>query len=365
VSSPVKVLQNIIRKQISGRLTLENLQGDGDLWQLHIGKGQLHYGSSVKGGRERLIYILQRHAPAWVAQVPDRLEEGEYSWLMNLWHRGVLPLGELRLVLQALSQEAMTHILSVRQAGFHFDRNIGLSSILISEDFKSLITPIAHQVRDWQLLQPNIISPLHRVNLKGDGNLSPQALALFEQLCPLPPGVFLPVLLNQSLCLYELATVLRSDTLTVAQALQPLIQSQGIELHPYHWLQQASCPTVACIDDSNTVQRNVKLLLEAAGCRVIPITEPLTALSSLGRDAPDLILLDINMPDLDGYTLCRMLRQCTALKETPIVMLTGRDTLVDKVKARLLGASDYLTKPFSPPQLVDIIQKYISLEVSR
>lgn len=77
---------------------------------------------------------------------------------------------------------------------------------------------------------------------------------------------------------------------------------------------------------------------------------------------PDVILLDINMPDMDGYTLCRLLRQCSALKEVPIIMLTGRDALLDKVRARLLGASEYLTKPFEPQALTDIIRQYVSLE---
>jgi twitching motility two-component system response regulator PilG len=120
---------------------------------------------------------------------------------------------------------------------------------------------------------------------------------------------------------------------------------------------------VACIDDSATVQRSVKLILESVGYRVNSITQTLTALSSLGREVPDLILLDINMPDMDGYSLCRLLRQCSALKEVPIIMLTGRDAILDKVRAKLLGASEYLTKPFEPQVLIDMISGYVSLEI--
>ncbi len=362
INAPVKVLQNIIRKGISGRLILGNTQGDRSFWQLHIGKGQLHYATSTEGNIERLRYGLQRHYPALVSQIPDHLEGNEYDWLKDRWQRGQLPLASLRTILQGLSQEAMAHLLSLRQASLQFDRQIGLSSILIYQDFREVIVPIADRVRHWQQLQPHFASALQRTYLSQDHALTLDHLQHVQSLCPIPGDVNLPELLGQNRCLYDIATTLRCDTLSLARALRPLVVDGVVALYPYGWEEHLSRPKVACIDDSSTVQRNVKLVLESAGCRVISVTQPLAALSSLGRDAPDLILLDINMPDLDGYTLCRMLRQCTALKETPIVMLTGRDALIDKVKARLLGASDYITKPFTPSDLTQLITKYITVE---
>jgi twitching motility two-component system response regulator PilG len=67
--------------------------------------------------------------------------------------------------------------------------------------------------------------------------------------------------------------------------------------------------------------------------------------------------MDINMPDIDGYELCRMLRQSRQLKDVPIVMLTGRDGLIDRLRAQLVGANSYLTKPFAPEQLMQAVQK--------
>jgi twitching motility two-component system response regulator PilG len=67
--------------------------------------------------------------------------------------------------------------------------------------------------------------------------------------------------------------------------------------------------------------------------------------------------MDINMPDIDGYELCRMLRQSRQLKDVPIVMLTGRDGLIDRLRAQLVGANSYLTKPFAPEQLTQAVQK--------
>jgi twitching motility two-component system response regulator PilG len=67
------------------------------------------------------------------------------------------------------------------------------------------------------------------------------------------------------------------------------------------------------------------------------------------------------MPELDGYELCAMLRKSTAFRQTPIVMLTGRDGFIDRVKARMVGATDYLTKPFGESELLMLVEKYVGV----
>jgi twitching motility two-component system response regulator PilG len=80
-------------------------------------------------------------------------------------------------------------------------------------------------------------------------------------------------------------------------------------------------------------------------------------LSALARKKPALILMDITMP-VSGYELSRLLRQSESLAEVPIIMLTGRDGVVDRVRARMVGASEYITKPFNPDQLIQKVQQY-------
>jgi twitching motility two-component system response regulator PilG len=67
------------------------------------------------------------------------------------------------------------------------------------------------------------------------------------------------------------------------------------------------------------------------------------------------------MPELDGYEICAMLRKSTAFRQTPIVMLTGKDGFIDRVKARMVGATDYLTKPFGESELLMLVEKYVGL----
>ena len=236
----------------------------------------------------------------------------------------------------------------------------------MSAALKDLVSPVVKPIKRWQALKPVIASPFQRVSCKPSVDVQ-QFNAITENLGSTleqvgGQGKFYH-LLASNYCLYELAVHLDMDLLHLAELVAPLAKAGLIQLNPYDSSETRKAPIVACIDDSPTVQRTVKLILEPLGCQVESIVKPLMALSSLGRNVPDLILLDINMPELDGYTLCRMLRQCSALKDVPIVMLTGRDALLDKVRAKLLGASQYVTKPFQPQDLVEVIHQHINVEM--
>jgi CheY-like chemotaxis protein len=103
----------------------------------------------------------------------------------------------------------------------------------------------------------------------------------------------------------------------------------------------------------------VKHILDQAGYTATTLANPLEALSLVFQLKPDLILCDIAMPELDGYEVAAMLRRSTAFRQTPIVMLTGKDGFIDRVKAKMVGATDYLTKPFGAGELLMIVERYI------
>jgi twitching motility two-component system response regulator PilG len=111
------------------------------------------------------------------------------------------------------------------------------------------------------------------------------------------------------------------------------------------------------VDDSRTIQQFVKLALEPAGYEVLSLTDPTEALGQLLERQPLMILMDIEMPKIDGYELCRMVRQVEALRRVPVVMLTGREGLIDRVRAKMIGCTAYLTKPFNPVEMLELVQK--------
>lgn len=118
--------------------------------------------------------------------------------------------------------------------------------------------------------------------------------------------------------------------------------------------------TVACIDDSLTILKSIKRFLDEDNFTVVMINDPVKALMQILRSKPDLILLDVEMPNLDGYELCSLLRRHSAFKNIPIVMVTGRTGFIDRAKAKMVRASGYLAKPFTQSELLKIVFKHIS-----
>ncbi|MGM3307183.1 response regulator [Anabaena sp. WFMT] len=122
---------------------------------------------------------------------------------------------------------------------------------------------------------------------------------------------------------------------------------------------QAKLYTIACIDDSQTVLNSIQHFLDEQRFSVVMINDPIKALMQIIRSKPDLILLDVEMPNLDGYELCSLLRRHSSFKNTPIIMVTGRTGFVDKAKAKIVRASGYLTKPFTREDLLKMVSKHI------
>lgn len=355
-ASPAKALQEIVTRQISGRLTIGDPNDRSIFWRVYVGNGQVHFATSAIGQQERLSYLLRRHYLELTA-LPLVQGQSDYQFVCNLWQSSQISLQEVRQLIFSLTQEALTQLLSLPQASLQFERTVGLDPLLLSVSLKQTILPVRRTIKEWAQLRPDITSPFERPCIKDleqfsqwlwQNTVNPQRIQLLSDL------------MKENLCLYEIAAQLDMEVLELTQLLHPLVEIGAVVIRPYCTAQSEIRPLVACIDDSKTVQRNVRLTLEASGFKVLELTEPLKALSVLARQKPALILMDITMPELDGYELCRMLRQSTLLRDIPIVMLTGREGLIDRLRARMVGATDYITKPFAPQELLSIVQKSIA-----
>ena len=117
---------------------------------------------------------------------------------------------------------------------------------------------------------------------------------------------------------------------------------------------------IISVDDSPVMLKEISRFLEDESFSVVTIDNPLKAVMSIIRHQPDLILLDLNMEGIDGYELCRIIRNNSKFKNTPIVMVTGSKGFVDKVKSRLVGASGYLTKPFTRADLLKMVFMHLT-----
>jgi twitching motility two-component system response regulator PilG len=119
-------------------------------------------------------------------------------------------------------------------------------------------------------------------------------------------------------------------------------------------------PTVLVVDDSPTIRKVVELTLRREQIRVLGAPDGLAALAIVADENPDLVLLDIMLPRMDGYHICQIIRRNPEYKKLPIIMLSGKDGIFDKFRGRLAGSTDYITKPFDPAELVRVVRKHLA-----
>ncbi len=118
-------------------------------------------------------------------------------------------------------------------------------------------------------------------------------------------------------------------------------------------------PLIACIDDSLQACQVAEAYLAKLGYRSFSISDPIQALAALVAKKPDLVLLDLVMPVVNGYELCAQIRRVSLLSAMPVIVVTGNDGVVDRVRAKLAGASGFISKPFTPQQLKTVLDKHL------
>jgi twitching motility two-component system response regulator PilG len=119
---------------------------------------------------------------------------------------------------------------------------------------------------------------------------------------------------------------------------------------------------VMVIDDSKTIRRTSEILLKKQGCEVITANDGFEALAKVVEHKPDFIFVDIMMPRLDGYQTCALIKNNRMFKNTPVILLSSKDSIFDKARGRLVGSEQYLTKPFSKEDLLGAIKQHVGIK---
>jgi len=191
-------------------------------------------------------------------------------------------------------------------------------------------------------------------------HVAPQAFQMFQRL------------INGNRTFRDLAILMNRDVATVMRSLIPYAQRGliGLQLLSDESLlaqtatpeptKAGQSPLVICIDDSIQVCRMLEHILVAAGYQFIGIQDSVQALPLLLEKRPSLIFLDLVMPVASGYEICSQIRRVSSLKATPVVILTGSDGIVDRVRAKLVGASDFLGKPVQPSRVLETVQRHLA-----
>jgi len=341
-------------------------------WFVFFSNGQIVYAADAQSQYERLrgcLRFYQLEHSIDEVEFPDLATTNtpEYACLWYLLENHHLTPVQGRTILCRMVRETLFELLGLHQGSFIFDLGPALAPQLMTLPVASLVTKTVQQTQDWKRFYPHIQS-IDQCPMMVDLDKLQQKMPekAFETLRNFADG-------NTSI--REMARALNRDIAPIAKAIYPYVQSGAIQLQWPTKLDRArtlrlrqfgdSVPRVVCIDDERTIRKAVEVMLEPHGYEISTIGSSLKALSLLFPLQPDLILCDITMPEPDGYELCAMLRRSRVFREVPIIMLTGRDGFTDRVKARMVGATDYLTKPFSEQELLMLLEQYIGPGVAR
>ena len=295
------------------------------------------------------------------------------NWLVL---REYLNRDQAEQICASLSKEAIETLLWIREGEYKWTSNANLPQHVLAArvsfnnlDSFSVLQQIEARIETWQSLGSPITSPYQCLFLSNSQNVTESSSTVLAKLAKFLKG----------LSFRQLGLILNQDELKIAQLLHSFIASGEIALRPpqppFHLLPNipnipdvtsaesqadGSKFKVACIDDSPTILDEMQRFLSQEAYEITKIDDPLKAAPILLRLKPDLILMDISMPNINGYKLCSLFRGSASLQHIPIIMVSGRTGFIDKTRAKMVGATDYLTKPFSQSELLSMVDKYLS-----
>ncbi len=344
------------------------LSSSGLSWFVFFLNGEIIYAGENSGNLDRLRDYLRRyqlHADLNDISVSSiaTVNAPEYGHLWALLENHVLTPAQVRTIIQGMVHETLFDLLSLHQGAFTFEISPPLVPQLTTLEISSLVSTIMKQIQEWKQLHPHLKSPDHCPAI---ANPDPLRESLKESTFNA-----LERWVDGKTSIRQMARYLNRDILTIARALYPYVQQGLVQIYSptnnLMGLQATHHPaaasnalkTIICVDDGVTIRKAVEYILNHRGYQITAIANPLDTFSLAFKIKPDLILCDIAMPELDGYEICAMLRQSKTFRQTPIIMLTGKDGFIDRIKARIVGATDYLTKPFGEQELLTLVEKYI------
>lgn len=342
------ILKLIELGQRTGELLIES--NAGQFWFVFFVNGQIVYATDPDSNLTRLREYLHglnlETALEELITAKLGINAIEYGQIWALLEAYILTPAQASKIIQDMVSEVLFDLLGLYQGTFVFETSPALSPQLTTFKFAHLEHTVLKQLQAWKQFYPRIQSPnqcpvlltqgaIPSLSQWVDGKTSIRQLARYSA---------------QSIFQVAKTTYMAMESGTVGMAAISSTMPSKLKLE---------APRVICIDDSMTICRAVEYILHNNGYQVTAIANPIRALSLVFQLRPNLIFCDIAMPDLDGYELCAMLRKSSAFSRIPIIMLTGKDGFIDRVKARMVGATEYLTKPFGEKELLTTVEKYL------
>ncbi|MDJ0657967.1 MAG: response regulator [Crocosphaera sp.] len=366
-------LQELTNLTFSGSLQITI--GNHPNWSLWLRLGRLSWSDGGTNSKER----WQRHLGLFVHDLTDsKLKEigstdninDRCSILVQLLNQGLLERQQLTELTLSITHEVLFDLIQ----SSHINGNC-LSYEIIPDDLSNkhtwilpmieVIPTLKQSLKTWQQWQnqglvgcsPNLFPVIKQRELISKENLSDTQLSLIS-------------LIDGTENVRSLALKTGLDMVSVMLFLLPLAKLKAIafsKVSSHHKIgvchlgaDNKPKTLIACVDDSPGVCRALEKIISTQGFGFVGIQEPLKAIPSFLKNKPDLIFLDLVMPITNGYELCTQLRKTPSLKDVPVVILTGKDGLVDRMRAKMVGANDFLSKPVKVAEFMKVLNKHLT-----
>ena len=390
-------------------LKIENLQDQQ--WRLYFCLGGLIWGTSMLHPIRRWSRQLSRHCPRlMLAQDANPHQWPDYDSLVELVRQDKIQQEQLEAVVEGQIMEILFDLiqwgeqLRYRAGGELIYRRILVDSINDANVRKIPTTEAwRYALKLWEAWQragledcspnlaPVILKPeklqeqtssfvYRNLSTLADGNQTFRDLAVkmnrnllaltqpimpcvrhgliglrkvedlsysFKKVTPATPKPTAIADLHSSKSRFPAAAVAKPSATSINQAPPPNPERQSYS------------PLVACIDDSRIDSLTMRKILTEAGYRCLNIHDPVQALPMLLENKPDLIFLDLVMPIANGYEICSQIRRVSVLKDTPVIILTSNDGIVDRVRAKMVGSSGFLAKPINSEKMLNMLRMHL------
>ncbi|MEO1350193.1 MAG: response regulator [Cyanobacteria bacterium J06635_15] len=352
-------------------------------WVFFFDTGRLLYATGGKHPLRRWQRTLQPHVTELEINLSalgldlshetnlERLAHQEYAQIRDYLQNGELDQSEVVGITRRILEEVLFDLFLAKNATYTVIEGKSLpvtqNPIFINEE--SVVQSAYCFWEDWK-----------KLNL--DGHFPDQAPVIrqpekIQEKTNRQLYEVLVTLLNGRNTLRDIAVKMGRDVIQITQALKTFIQLGWIDLNdisdctPSTEVPEAKAPfspelkndwaLIACVDDSPLVCRFMEQIVQSEGYRFLAVQEPLRAMSNLLSKKPDIIFLDLVMPYTNGYEICSQLRKVSKFSSTPIIILSGNDGVVDQVRARLMGATDFVSKPVDAEIILSKIHQHLAV----
>lgn len=398
-------LLELSSKHPSGYLELKNYRTN---WRLIFTRNHFLYAIDERHSVRRWHRLLKRYFPTYHWKVDAEDLSNQCPWQIHLLDKGLenqkLSTVRAKLMLRTLLHECLFELSFCGRLEHNWQSaqrpiSRACQDALLSDcEIEVIFNRVKRMQESWQaagllninpVLSPTLKKevkasqlpaylPVEHAYLRGDftlweiaGQLNKPPDVIAASLLPLVQSgtlEFLPIpdfSLSSDVSVVPdiVPNVPPNQTSVAVQIAQSNAAIQAADVTPKIWPLACVPHLIACIDDSPVLGYSLKKMLSLAGYRTLIIQEPMHGFSQLIEHKPDLILLDLMLPNANGYSVCKFLRNTPVFKETPIVILTGKNKPIDRARARASGATEFLAKPPQQHQLIKLIQHHLGADM--